>query len=151
MFNKILCPTDFSEPAGTALEIAHRLADQSGAEWILLHVVDYVPVLPPPTVGTASPAFDEPKYQRALREHAQHQLDELAASWRDKGVPVQTHLAEGSAAKRIVAYANDNDVDLIVIATHGRTGVQRFLFGSVAEKVLRSASCPVLTIRHPES
>jgi nucleotide-binding universal stress UspA family protein len=151
MFTKILCPTDFSDPARAAVQMAHHLALQNKAKLVLMHAVDRLPVMPPPTVGTASPAFDVPRYQSALRDSASRQLDELAAGLESVDVALETHVVEGPPADEILEYAEQEDFDLIVIATHGRTGVRRFLFGSVAEKVVRSAPCPVLTIRQREN
>jgi nucleotide-binding universal stress UspA family protein len=140
---KILCPTDFSDPSKRALELAVSLAEQFGAEIYLLNVVPVIPHI------TASPTahFDVPEYERLLRADAEKQLSALAKTVSK----VKTHpiLSQGDAADGILRAVDENKIDLVVIATAGHTGWERVVFGSVAEKVVRRAKCPVLTIRRP--
>ena len=139
----ILCPTDFSEPAREALNVASDLAQHFGAELRLLHVVPVLPPLPPdPTY-----VFELPEYERYLHADADKNLRTLNAELSAKSIRVSTFVAHGNAAEEIVRAAETQKADMIVIATHGATGWQHLLFGSVAEKVVRLASCPVLTIR----
>lgn len=141
-FKKILCPTDFSEPSRAALDAAAELAMRNHADLYLVHVVPVVPTLPP------DPNFllAVPEYERALHADAQRQLDLLRAEMMTMGLEVQVIVGHGSAAHEIVRVANDEKVDLIVIATHGTTGWEHAMFGSVAEKVVQLAKRPVLTI-----
>ncbi len=148
----ILCPTDFSEPADHALAEAAGLARQFGARLILAHVIEPVPMLPSPQVGTV-PAFDVGAYSALMRETATKHLQERIEAWRADGVEIVDRLGEGLVADTICDLATSEHVDLIVIATHGRSGWKRLIFGSVADKIVRHAACPVLTIkepRHPE-
>jgi nucleotide-binding universal stress UspA family protein len=141
---KILCPTDFSAASKRAIELAVPIAEKFEAQIYFVHVVPEIPHV------TASPTahFDVPEYERLLRSDAEKQLAEVA-----KSVPgVKTHqiLLHGNAADGILKAADENKVDLIVIATAGATGWEHVVFGSVAEKVVRRAPCPVLSIRAPE-
>jgi nucleotide-binding universal stress UspA family protein len=141
-FKRILCPTDFSEPAEAAFEAAAELTQQFESELFFVHVVGSVPVTPTP----ASTTFNVPGYQQELVNSAKESLDRLVDTMEKEKVRVRPVVRQGEAADEIIAFAEEEKVDLIVIATHGRTGWRRFMFGSVAEKVVRLASCPVLTI-----
>jgi universal stress protein A len=141
---RILVPTDFSETADTALGYAAALAGKLGATLHLVHVFSDPYVLPAyaPDVYAPVPAV--------LRDEALHQVEnELTAraATVDRAVPVTTAYVTGLTAKEIVRYATSNDIDLIVMGTHGRHGVAHFLLGSVAEHIVRIAPCPVLTVR----
>lgn len=143
---RILCPTDFSEAARRAFDIAIPLAEAFGAEVYVIHVVPALPYVEPrPTYH-----FDVPEYERALHEDAERQMaalvNELAA-----GVALHPIIAHGDVAEQILRAAEEKSVDLIVIATHGRTGWRHLVFGSVAEKIVRLAPCPVLTVRQPSA
>jgi nucleotide-binding universal stress UspA family protein len=142
-FKKILAPTDFSEPSYRALEWARELAEKFSSELFLVHVVAPMPAVTPVAVPTT---FDVPLYQKGLRESAEKSLDELREKRLPEGVNVRTEVRIGQAAHEIVKMAEENQADLIVIATHGATGLEHILFGSVAEKVVRTADCPVLTV-----
>lgn len=120
---QILFPTDFSDASRPAGAAAADFARQFGARLHVLHVV------PPVTDPTTAPA--------ALRAV----VDDLG-----HGLPVVTAIASGLPARQIAAYARKNAIDLIVVGTHGRTGVSRALLGSVAEAVVRHAPCRVLTV-----
>jgi nucleotide-binding universal stress UspA family protein len=138
---KILCPTDFSDASKRGLELGISVAQQFGAEIVLLNVVPVIPHLAP----DASYNFDVPEYERLLRADAQQQLAALAKTV--TGVKVHPVLSQGDAADGIFRAVDENQIDLIVIATAGHTGWERVVFGSVAEKVVRRAKCPVLTVR----
>jgi nucleotide-binding universal stress UspA family protein len=142
-FKTILHPTDFSPSADEALRIACSLARESGAKLILLHVaqrpvssVAGMPVPPPPP-----PIVD----WSGLKA----ELDAAAAGIKD--VSVVTRLVEGEPASTIVDLVRETGTDLIVIGSHGRTGLGRLLMGSVAEHVVRKADCPVLTVKSPST
>jgi nucleotide-binding universal stress UspA family protein len=138
---KILCPTDFSEASKKAIALAVPLAEKFGAEIHLLHVVPPMPNLEP----SPTARFDVPEYERLLRADAKKSRSVMANAIGT----VKTHeiVSNGSAAEEILRAAEENGIDLIVIATAGLTGWERTLFGSVAEKVVRRARCPVLTVR----
>jgi nucleotide-binding universal stress UspA family protein len=144
---KILCPTDFSQPSYEALDVATELAAHFSAKLLIIHVIVPVPV-PQASPSGPPPAFDIASYEKQLEASSNESLDALIHERISGEVPdVQTSVLIGDAAYEITRIAEDEKVDLIVIATHGRTGWRRFLFGSVAEKVVRLASCPVLTIQ----
>jgi nucleotide-binding universal stress UspA family protein len=145
-FKKILCPTDFSEPAFAALKRAEELARHFAAELIVAHVI---PTLPGPHLfpdPQASFNFDVPLFQQELAIKAEQMLKELVSHHK---VECRNLVTTGEAAPEILRIAQQEHVDLIVIASHGLTGWRRIVHGSVAEKVLRQATCPVLTIAVP--
>ena len=143
MFRRILCATDFSDTAEAAWGVACELARVHRAELELVHVFVELPlysVAEMPGPGVAQ-IWEE---QRAW---VQKTLDERAASARSTGVLVRTHLKAGTPAAAIVDIMVETGADLIVIGTHGRTGLDRLIIGSVAERVVRLAPCPVLTVK----
>lgn len=133
----ILHPTDLSQPAGHALQLAHSLARDHGARLVLLNVV-----MPPLTVSEAYVPMDD---LEGLMDAQRRHIAELAKQIRD--VAVETHVVQGVAASAIVTVAEKCQADLIVMGTHGRSGLSRFVLGSVAESVMRQAHCPVLTVK----
>ena len=141
----VLCPTDFSEPAREALRVADELVAQVGAALLLVHVVPVLPALP----SDPNYVFKVPEYERLLHNDADEKLAQLLRQMKD-GTDVRVMVGHGDVAGEIVRIAETEKADLIVIATHGTTGWRRFVFGSVAEKVVRLAKCPVLTIRNPQ-
>lgn len=154
---KIVCPTDFSDPAHEALAVACELAEHFAAELIVLHVTQKLPLAvaaTPAAMASATPehgTFDVAGYQELLTNQAAEQLDQLVAQQVPARIRVRKLVAWGSPATVIVDTAEEQEADMIVIATHGRTGVRRFLFGSVAEKVVRTATRPVLTVQTANS
>ncbi|MGH8067093.1 MAG: universal stress protein [Candidatus Entotheonellia bacterium] len=140
---QILAPTDFSEFSKQAVTCAYELAQTFGAKLILLHVVE-LPVYPvevflPSTEGTT--LFDD------LERQAQLDLAQLLPAAPDGAVEVRCQAVAGTPYYKIIQVAEAEKVDLIVMATHGRTGFSHLFMGSVAERVVRTAPCPVLTIR----
>jgi nucleotide-binding universal stress UspA family protein len=142
-FKRILCPTDFSEPACKAIVAAAEMAEASGSELILLHVVAPIPALDNPS---GAPAFDLAGYQDELVRSAQRALEERRRRRVPESVRSRAIVTIGDAAHEVTRIAAEEDVDLIVIATHGHTGWRERLFGSVAGRVVRLAHCPVMTI-----
>jgi nucleotide-binding universal stress UspA family protein len=142
-FKRILCPTDFSEPACKAIKAAGELAERDSAELILIHVVGAIPALDSPTgmVG-----FDVAAYQKELTDSAERSLQERLDKHIPESVNARTLVVHGEAAHEIVRVAKEDAVDLIVISTHGETGWRHRVFGSVPGKVVRHATCPVLAI-----
>jgi universal stress protein A len=145
-FKRILCPTDFSEPAFTALKRAEELARHFAAELIVAHVVPTLPTPHPFPDPQASFNFDVPMYQQELAIKAEQMLKDLVSHHK---VGTRDMVTTGEAAPEILRIAHEEHVDLIVIASHGLTGWRRLVFGSVAEKVMRQSTCPVLTIVPP--
>lgn len=141
-FKKILVPTDFSacaeEAARSALEVAKRF---EGAI-TLLHVYEIPAVLLPEGAILAASA--------TMTDITRGVNEALAAAKKQlTGVPVEARMIEGLPFVEVVRVAKQGDYDLIVMGTHGRTGIKHLLLGSVAERVVRTAPCPVLTVREP--
>ncbi len=143
---RMLLPTDFSRVSLRAVEFGARLARQLRAELVLLYVVDTAYGLP--DAGPPSPLVRRVLEQG--RKAASHQLARLRDRLADSGLTVRALMREGPAAERIVEVARKRHVDWIVMATHGRTDSERALIGSVTERVVRSAPCPVLTAARRE-
>lgn len=144
----ILVPTDFGEAADAALAYGRALADRFGATIHVLHVADNVYLT---SFGAETYAAIMPELQRDLEQAARKQLDELLIDSDKSGPPTTPVILTSSApAFAIVDYAQKHDIDLIVMGTHGRGLLAHLVMGSVAERVVRLAPCPVLTVRHPE-
>lgn len=142
-FKNILCPTDFSESSYEAIKVAGEITFHFGSELILLHVVSPVPLVP---MGEEPSAFNVPLYEHELEASSKRTLREIINQLEWKELKVRLIVLRGNAADEIIRTAHEENVDLIVIATRGRTGLDRLIFGSVAEKVVRLAKCPVLTV-----
>jgi nucleotide-binding universal stress UspA family protein len=142
-FKRILCPTDFSGYAAVALREAAALALDAGAELTLLHAYQN-PAYIMPMSGYVAPTAD---LITKLRQEIGDELEGLADDVRKQGLTVQTQVVEGTPYKCIVDHAAEWHADLIVMGTHGRTGLAHALTGSVAERVVRTAQCPVLVTR----
>jgi nucleotide-binding universal stress UspA family protein len=142
---RVVLPTDFSEPAEHALRIGLSLAEQFGAEVHLVHAF-YLPIAPLAPYGLALPA----SLVHEGREASRKRLEETLGGARARGLAGAHHVPEGPAAPEIVRIAEEVKADLIVMGTHGYTGIQHALLGSVAERTLRLAPCPVLTVKRPE-
>jgi nucleotide-binding universal stress UspA family protein len=134
----ILHPTDFAENSKPAFQLACALARDYGAKLVIMHVYA-TPVWPIPDGGVVPMSMEEPRAQ-LLEE-----LDEIEP--RDPSIVVERSLVEGEPAFEILRAAGVYEADLIIMGTHGRGGLRRFLMGSVAEEVSRKATCPVLTVR----
>jgi nucleotide-binding universal stress UspA family protein len=136
IFNRILCPIDFDGNSLDALRLARRIAERDKATLYVLHVV------PPqdPLVMSA------PAITQRDEEHARTELQKVSNA-ELKGVDHEVLLRFGHPAEEIVAAESETKAELLVMATHGRTGVSHFIMGSVAERVVRESACPVLTVR----
>jgi nucleotide-binding universal stress UspA family protein len=145
--NKILVPTDFSKYSEVALAYAAAFAEKFGAEIHLLHVVQDVGVFVPDLVTAAPPMVPSVDQLTAAARSA---LERIVKENKLDRFPVHLHVSQGTAFYEIIRMAREADADLIILGTHGRTGLKHVLMGSVAEKVVRKAPCPVLTVRHPE-
>jgi len=144
----VLVATDFSEPSEAALRYGKELATRFGAA---LHVLHVAPNLYASAFGAADYATVAPDLQQQVEDDARRQLRELLIESDTTGprsIPVV--LTSTAPAWAIVEYAKDHDVDIIVMGTHGRGALAHLVMGSVAERVVRLAPCPVLTVRHAE-
>ncbi|MBZ0201357.1 MAG: universal stress protein [Ignavibacteriaceae bacterium] len=143
--NKILIPIDFSDYSKNSLRFAVNFTKCFNAKLYLIYVVE--PVIYPPDFSMgqlAIPSMDLEMDKRALEE-----LKKLAEMDIPSGIEVKTIVKTGKPFIEIIETAEEEDIDLIIISTHGHTGVEHILFGSTAEKVVRKAPCPVLTVREP--
>lgn len=139
---RILFPTDFSERAETAWSYARLMAEQFGTEVVLLHVMqEPVAMLPESSLAVAPPAINIAELTSAAEEG----LKRLEV--KEPARIVDRIVCNGPAAEEIVRYAKDLEADLVVLGTHGRTGIAHALLGSVAERVVRRAPCAVMTVR----
>ncbi|WP_248910327.1 universal stress protein [Halocatena marina] len=147
MFDQILISTDGSKAVKPAVDTAIELAETHEASLHILYIVDQ-----PTTVsgtGEGVPGLDN--LLDALRKKGKDATSEIAARANDRGIETTTAVRQGRPHDDILTYANENDIDVIVIGTHGRTGVKRALLGSVTEAVVRQSEIPVLTVhRDPE-
>jgi nucleotide-binding universal stress UspA family protein len=146
-FKKILCPTDFSEPSYEAIKAAGELASHFGSELCIVHVIAPVPMIP---MAAEPSAFDVALYEQELEVSSKRSLEEVFKKLDSKELKARLIAVRGNAPDEIIRIAEEENVDLIVIATRGRTGLDRLIFGSVPEKVVRLSKCPVLTVTsHP--
>lgn len=149
---RILLPTDFSEPAAAAVPYACELAGMFGAELHVLYVIhDLASEVPDFGMGLAFPGYLEhlPERMQKLEEEAIQQLTKvLPEGWDKSRVVLATR--QGPPFLRIIEYAREHQAELIVMGTHGRGMLPHTLLGSVAERVVRKAPCPVLTVRPDE-
>ncbi len=144
-FNRILVPIDFSDYSKAALKFSVEFAEKFGAELTLIYVVE--PFLYPPDFSMGQIAL--PAVNLELDKRAEEQLGKLAAAEIGDRLKVRTVVKSGTPFVEILDYAKTEDIDLIIISTHGHTGVEHLLFGSTTDKVVRKSPCPVLTLRDP--
>ena len=143
---KVLFPTDLSEPAEAGWTHALVFAKEFGAEIVLLHVV----AEPPRLAEAYEMGFTPDRFVQAVSEEARRLMADMIAKAADWKVPITPQVRRGVEFREIIEAARDHEADLIVMGTHGRTGLAHALLGSVAEKVVRKAPCPVLTVKHPK-
>jgi nucleotide-binding universal stress UspA family protein len=142
-FRHILAPTDFSEYSKKAVASALELAKKFGAKLTILHVIE----LPPyPVEGYVTPSLSQ-TFMDDLERQATTELAQVIPEAEAAGVEVARVVGVGTPYRKIIDTAEAEQVDLIVMATAGRTGFSHLIMGSIAERVVRTASCPVLTIR----
>ena len=142
MYDRILVPTDGSDAADRAFEQALDLARTYDAEMHVLHVVD---------VSALAGEFDAMTVIDQLEASGEELTDRLRKRADEVGVSVETEVVEGVPHRTLLDYADENDVDLVVMGTHGRTGLERYLLGSVTERVVRKSPVPVLTVREEDA
>lgn len=138
MYDRILLPTDGSRGSSRAIDQAIDLAAETGAELHVLFVVEDI---------TYGPEMMEAQVETQLRQIGEEAIEEIRDRAEEAGVPLETDIDDGVPHRTILEYAEDEDMDLIVMGTHGRSGLDRYLLGSVTERVVRSAETPVLTVR----
>ena len=141
---KILVPTDFSPHSEHAADYAAMLAKPFQSTIDLLHVIEPFPYSVTDTMTVIS-------HEEALRTIAASLLENARARLQQQGMKAESHLASGTPYQEIIQWARDHQIDLIVMGTHGRTGVRHLLLGSVAEKVVHLSPCPVLTVAAEET
>ena len=140
---RILWPTDFSEASYKTLEIVKELAAKNSSEVWSIHVVQ------PVSAFSAELTVNLPTYEQELIDTTRAALEKVSAERAGEGLTIHPVLKVGSPAAEIVRLADEEKMEMIVIATHGESAFHHFIFGSVAEKVIRLASCPVLVVRVP--
>ncbi|MCP5145520.1 MAG: universal stress protein [Gammaproteobacteria bacterium] len=143
-FKRILYPTDFSPSGNRALGIACELARRFGAELHVMHVVQDIAAI---AAYGVTEAYLPVEWRKEVKAQAEKSLLEVPDAAVGAGVNVVRVVAEGAPYYEILNYAKEQGVDLIVMGTHGRTGLPHMLMGSVAERVVREAPCAVMTIR----
>jgi nucleotide-binding universal stress UspA family protein len=146
---KIVCPVDFSNCAQQALKYATELAKQFDAELSIVHAYEdpAAYVTPMPMSGYVGPGAE---LLLELRKQLEQRLTQTTAEVQQLGVRVRSELLEGAPYRVVLDWAKEYGADLIVVGTHGHTGLTHALLGSVTERIVRMAHCPVLTIRTPD-
>ncbi len=145
--NRILAAADFSSSSGHAIQHACELAGRFQSELHLLHVLEVHATTTPMFAGGLAISAWVKESRAAAERELERAID---PAWNFRGRIVRA-TAEGTPFLEIIRYARSHEIDLIVLGTHGRTGVSHFLMGSVAEKVVRKADCPVLTVKPREA
>lgn len=143
---KILLAVDFSAGSPLALQHAVRIAEKFGANLLLLHVVHE----PAEAPGFYASKKAGKKVLRNMEQTAEQMMEEFVSVHLKKFKKFETHMAPGLPAPQIVKLAKKANADLIVVGTHGRSGLKRLMLGSVADRVIRSAPCPVLAVHEPK-
>jgi len=141
----ILVPLDFSEHAAAVLDWAAHLAEEHGSRIVLFHAY-HLPVEFQQLEG----AYLPPDFWANVKSEAEANLERYAAELRQRGITVEAIVAEGYAATAIVDEVENQSADLVVLGTHGLSGLKHMLLGSIAERVVQKAPCAVLTVKTPE-
>lgn len=139
---KILLPTDLSASSISAFKYAKSLAEKYNATIYVLHILENIPILAIHALDLTLERLEE-----NLLENAKKQLEKIVKENLKTKNKVQTFIRKGIVADEIIKFADEKKVDLIVMGTHGRTGIEYTLLGSIAEKIVRKAKCPVLTVK----
>src|SRR5262245_50848825 len=145
----ILLPTDFSEPSGVAGKYAKAMAESFHASLHVLHVIEESALIYP-LVGYEGAFPPLPQLRDDIEKEVHARLEKLLSASERETLRAQLAIRIGSPFVEVIRYAKEQNIDLIVMGTHGRGPIAHMLMGSVAEKVVRKAPCPVLTVRHPE-
>jgi nucleotide-binding universal stress UspA family protein len=143
---RILFPTDFSEGAMNALPYAVDMVRHYGAKLYMLHVIYDIAT----ASGLYIPHISVDEMYKELKAEARKELEKFGAIERQDVKNIEYAILRGVPYEEILKFVEKNNIDLVVIGTHGRKGLDRVLFGSTAERVVRNAPCPVLTVREPK-
>ena len=146
LFNRIGFCTDFSENADQAFAVATDLAGRFGAELEIIHVMVSFS-LSPPVHATYMPIEYDPKFIDEITQAARNSIEEKYVAQIPEGVPNNVNLMSGYASTEIIRVVEEKGIDLLVMGSHGLTGLAHVLFGSTADRVVRRAPCSVLTVR----
>jgi len=138
MYDRILLPTDGSRGNSRAVDQAIGLAEETDAVLHALFVVENIP---------SAPEMSDGQFQARLEQIGEEAIEDIRARADDAGVEIETALENGDPHRAIIEYADGIEADLIVMGTHGRSGLDRYLLGSVTERVVRASDVPVLTVR----
>jgi nucleotide-binding universal stress UspA family protein len=149
-WNTILVPHDFSASANHALAIARDEAKLHKAKIVLFHVIDLPHQIGPDAVIVPDATGAPISVRDYAVSSAENHLKDITARLAKDGMSVTCFIRVGSPVEEITRFVDENAVDLVVMGTHGRTGLKHLMVGSVAERVVRSSKVPVLTIRHPD-
>lgn len=148
MIKKILFPADGSKCSDKAFRYALEIAEKFGAELVIINVMDSR------IVASAEMAYLDEKFLNMVQQNAKDEANKifsrLGRECQQAGIKYSSQMLSGIPFEQIIDFATDNKVDIIIMGTHGRTGLARMLLGSTAEKVIRKAHCPVLTVRPDE-
>jgi universal stress protein A len=147
---KILVPVDYSDCSRGAMEYALFLAERFDAEIVVLHIAEIPLGEEEHTVVKPDTGEEQLLSELIMQQAAKAETEFLAPFVRNTTIPIEKSLLKGRPGKVIVEAAADRGADLIVMGTHGRSGFDRLIMGSVTERVLRSAPCPVVVVRHPD-
>jgi nucleotide-binding universal stress UspA family protein len=151
MWKTLLVPHDFSPCADRALALAGDLARQHGASVVLVHITHLPPGLMADAMMSDRETGQLVRVDAYARATATARLEEVAGPYRAAGLEISVRAVVGDVADEILELVAEVGADLIVMGTHGRTGLRHMLLGSMAEKVVRQATVPVLTVREPDS
>jgi nucleotide-binding universal stress UspA family protein len=149
IWKTILVPHDFSSSANHAAAIARDEAKLHGARLLLLHVIDLPTAIKPDTVIVPDATGAPINVREYAVSSAEAHLQDIVARLAKDGATATSFVRVGNPVDEITRFIDEEKVSLVVMGTHGRTGLQHLLVGSVAERVVRTATCPVLTVRHP--
>ena len=145
-FKEIVMPTDFSEHSLRAIDYGVEIAERFSSHLTLIYVIE--PLLQAADLTWTTVDFEE--LNKAHKKTAEKQLAQIVEERVSKETPCDTAILFGKPFVEILKFAKEENADLIVMATHGRGAISHLLMGSTAEKVVRKASCPVLTVKHPK-
>lgn len=140
---RILLPTDLSNSSLSAFKYAKSIAEKYGASIYVLHVLENIP----PVLAIHTLDLTVERVEKNMEENARRQLEKIVKENLKTKNKVQIFIRKGVVGDEIIKFADEKKIDLIVMGTHGRTGIEYTLLGSIAEKVVRKAKCPVLTVK----
>ncbi len=140
---RILLPTDLSDASISAFKYAKSIAEKYGASIYVLHVLENIP----PVLAIHTLDLTAERVEKNMEENAKRQLEKIVKENLKTKNKVQLFIRKGVVSDEIIKFVDEKKIDLIVMGTHGRTGIEYTLLGSIAEKIVRKAKCPVLTVK----